>query len=84
MQAKPVTLLDGVVVTRELQVTMAPVTASTELFAIAATIAGGQVPPAVISEANILANRVHHALEVFRGARENVRDLELEICEGTP
>ena len=37
------------------------------------------VLPAVISEANILSNRVHHACEVFRGVREIVRDLELEM-----
>jgi len=44
---------------------MALVTAGSEPFAMAATIAGGEVLPAVISEANILTNRVHHAYEVF-------------------
>ena len=79
MQAKPVTRLEGIVVTRELRVTMALVTASTELFAVAATIEGGQVQPAVSSEANILSNRIHHALAVLRRAREIIRGLELEI-----
>ena len=58
---------------------MALVTAGSEPFAMAATIAGGEVLPAVISEANIPSNRVHHACEVFRGVREIVRDLELEM-----
>ena len=58
---------------------MALVTAGSEPFAMAATIAGGEVLPAVISEANILTNRVHHAYEVFRGVRKMVRDLELEM-----
>jgi len=52
---------------------MALVTASSEPFAMAATIAGGEVLPAVISEANILTNLVRHAYEVFRGMREMVR-----------
>ena len=52
---------------------MALVTAGSEPFAMAATIAGGEVLPAVISEANILTNRVRHAYEVFRGVREMVR-----------
>jgi len=78
MQAKPVTRLDGIVVTPELQVTMPAVTASTELLAVAATIVGGQVRPAVSCEASILSNRIHDALEVFRRTREIVCGLELE------
>jgi hypothetical protein len=50
---------------------MALVTAGSEPFAMAATIAGGEVLPAVISEANILTNRVHHAYEVFPRSTRN-------------
>jgi hypothetical protein len=42
-------------------------TASTELFAIAVTMAGAELPPAVIVEASVPFNHVDDALEVFRG-----------------
>jgi hypothetical protein len=51
-------------------------TASTELFAIAVTMAGAELPPAVIAEASVPFNHVDDALE---GARESIRGLELEI-----
>jgi hypothetical protein len=67
MKAKPTTPLGGPTVTRELHVGTALVSASTELFGLAAAIAGGMMSPALISEADTFSNRVQLALEVFRG-----------------
>jgi hypothetical protein len=73
MQAIPTTPLGGPTVTYELHVATALVSASTELFALGATIAGGMMSPALISEADTLSNRVQLALEVFRGAHARRR-----------
>jgi len=70
MKAEPTTPLAGSIVTYDVAAALDLTTASTELFALAATIAGGLMSPALIPEAKILSERVHAALEVFRGAHQ--------------